>query len=131
MILVDSNVPMYLVGAAHPHKIDARRFLEQAVAGGRRLVTDTEVLQEILHRYVAINRRDAIQPCFDVLIEIVDEVIPVDLQTMQKAREIVLGRAEITARDAIHVAVMQMHGIAEIVSFDRHFDGLPGVMRRP
>ena len=129
MILVDSNVPMYLVGAAHPHKIDARRFLEQAVTDKHRLVTDTEVLQEILHRYVAINRRDAIQPCFEVLLEIVDEVIPIDLDTVQRAREIVLGRAEITARDAIHVAVMQMHGITEIVSFDRHFDGLPGVTR--
>jgi hypothetical protein len=30
-------------------------------------VTSAEVLQEILHRYVAINRRDAIQPAFDAL----------------------------------------------------------------
>jgi len=45
VILVDSNVPMYLVGAAHPHKVDARRLLERAVAEGRRLLTDTEVPQ--------------------------------------------------------------------------------------
>ena len=32
------------------------------------LLTDAEVLQEILHRYVAINRRDAIQPAFDALL---------------------------------------------------------------
>jgi hypothetical protein len=31
-------------------------------------VTDAEVLQEILHRYVAIDRRDAIQPAFDALL---------------------------------------------------------------
>ena len=129
MILIDSNLPMYLVGAAHPHKVDARRILEQLVAEGCRLVTDAEVLQEILHRYVAINRRDAIQPCFELLLEVVDEVLPVDLGTVLRAREIVLGRTELTARDAIHVAVMQAHGIAEIMSFDRHFDGLPGVVR--
>jgi predicted nucleic acid-binding protein len=29
MILVDSNVPMYLVGADHPHRVDARRVLER------------------------------------------------------------------------------------------------------
>jgi predicted nucleic acid-binding protein len=120
---------MYLLGAAHPHKIDARRLLERAVADGLRLVTDTEVLQEILHRYVAIARRDAIQPCFDLMLEIVDEVLPVELDTVQRAREIVLGRSELTARDAIHLAVMEGNGIGEILSFDRHFDGLPGVTR--
>ena len=67
-----------LVGAAHPHKVDSRRLLERLVTEGRRLVTDVEVLQEILHRFVAVNRRDAIQPCFDVLLEIVDEVLEID-----------------------------------------------------
>ena len=56
MILIDSNVPMYLVGAPHPHKIDAQRLLERLVAERQRLVTDAEVFQEILHRYVAIDR---------------------------------------------------------------------------
>ena len=55
MILVDSNIPMYLVGASHPHKADAQRLLEKLVSERQRLVTDAEVLQEILHRYVAIN----------------------------------------------------------------------------
>ena len=59
MILIDSNVPMYLVGAAHPHKADAQRLLERLVIDNRRLVSDAEVLQEILHRYVAIGRPDA------------------------------------------------------------------------
>jgi len=129
VILVDSNVPMYLVGAEHPHKVDARRLLERAVAEHRRLVTDAEVLQEILHRYVAINRREAIQPCFDVVLEIVDEVLPVNLEIVSKAREIVLGHPDLTARDAVHLAVMREHGIEEIVSFDRHFDQLPGITR--
>ncbi len=129
MILLDSNVPMYLVGAEHPHKVDARRILERIIAENRRLVTDAEVLQEILHRYVAINRRDAIQPCFNVVLEVVDEVLPVTVETMSEAREIVLGHPDLTARDAVHLAVMRQHGIDRIFSFDRHFDGLPGVTR--
>ena len=129
MILVDSNVPMYLVGAPHPHKVDARRLLEEAVADHRRLVTDAEVLQEILHRYVAIGRRDAIQPCFEVLLEVVDEVLAVDLEAVHRAKEIVLARPRLTARDAIHLAVMEGHGIEEILSFDHHLDGQPGVRR--
>jgi predicted nucleic acid-binding protein len=50
VILVDSNVPMYLVGAPHPHKTDSQRALERLIAERQRLVTDAEVLQEILHR---------------------------------------------------------------------------------
>lgn len=129
MILVDSNIPMYLVGTEHPHKVDARRLLERAVAENRRLVTDAEVLQEILHRYVAINRRDAIQPCFEVLLEVVDEVLAVDLETVKRARDIVIGHPNLSARDAVHIAVMQEHKIAQILSFDRHFDGFPGISR--
>lgn len=129
MILVDSNIPMYLVGAEHPHKVDSRRLLERAVAERRRLVTDAEVLQEILHRYVAIDRRDAIQPCFEVLLEIVDEVLTVDLAIVESARDIVIGYPDLTARDAVHLAVMREHGIGQILTFDRHFDGLPGVTR--
>ena len=129
MILVDSNIPMYLVGTEHPHKVDARRLLERAVAEKRRLVTDAEVLQEILHRYVAIDRRDAIQPCFEVLLEVVDDVLAVDLEIVERARDIVIGHPDLTARDAVHVAVMREHGIEHILSFDRHFDGLPGITR--
>ena len=67
MILIDANVPMYLVGGDHPNKVIALRMLERAVTNRERLVTDAEVFQEILHRYVAIGRRDAIQPAFDAL----------------------------------------------------------------
>ncbi|MGB7285293.1 MAG: type II toxin-antitoxin system VapC family toxin [Candidatus Acidiferrum sp.] len=78
MIFVDSNIPMYLVGAAHPHKADTRRVLEGLVSDRERLVTDAEVLQEILHRCVAINRRDMIQPAFNALLGIADQVFPID-----------------------------------------------------
>lgn len=129
MILVDSSIPMYLIGSDHPNKVDARRLLERLVSDRRRLVTDAEVLQEILHRYGAINRRDAIQPCFETLLWLVDEVLPVDLAAVQRAREIMLGNPHLTARDAVHVAVMQLNGVKEILSFDRHFDQLPEVRR--
>ena len=129
MILVDSNVPMYLVGAAHVHKADAQRLLERCIAERERLVTDVEVLQEILHRYVAIDRREAIQPAFDALLGVVDEVFAVDRAVVDRAKAIVLGQRQLSARDALHVAVMQYHGVARILSFDGGFDGVPGVER--
>ena len=129
MILIDSNVPMYLVGSPHPHKIDAQRLLEERVSDGERLVTDAEVLQEILHRYVAIDRRDAIQAAFDALLGVVDEVFPVDVEAVQEAKAIVYGHPDLSARDAVHLAAMRRHGVTRILSFDRGFDEYPGVVR--
>lgn len=129
MILVDSNIPMYLVGAVHAHKIDAQRLVERALSDGERLVTDSEVLQEILHRYVAIGRRDAIQPAFDALLGIVDEVLPIRRVEALRARDIVLGHDRISARDAVHLAVMEENGIARVLSFDRGLDAYPGIVR--
>jgi predicted nucleic acid-binding protein len=129
VILIDSNIPMYLIGASHRHKSDAQRVLEKLVSERRRLVTDAEVLQEILHRYVAIARRDAIQPAFDVLLGVVDQVLAVDRAIAERAKQIVLGRRHISARDAVHLAVMEQHGIEQILTFDSGFDGFPGITR--
>jgi len=128
MIFVDSNIPMYLVGGEHPNRAAAKHLVEVAIAGGERLVTDAEVVQEILHRYVAIDRRDAIDPASSTLLAIVDEVYPVELEDVERARSIVTA-SRLTARDAVHLAVIQRRGIAEIMTFDRAFDGIPGVVR--
>jgi predicted nucleic acid-binding protein len=129
VILVDSNIPMYLVGAPHAHKSDARQLLEKVVSERQSLVTDAEVLQEILHRYAAIDRRDAIQPAFDALMGIVDQVLAVDRSIAERAKQIVLGYRQLSARDAVHIAVMEHHGIEQIMTFDSGFDGFPGITR--
>lgn len=128
MIFLDSNVPMYLVGAPHPHKADAQHLLEAAIAGRERLVSDVEVLQEILHRYVAIQRREAIQPAFDALLGVVDEIFPIELADVERAKTILYGK-QISARDAIHLATMERHGVTRIMSFDAGFDSHPGIER--
>jgi len=129
VILVDSNIPMYLVGSPHPHKTDAQRLLEKLIANRERLVTDAEALKEILHRYVAIDRRDAIQPAFDALLGVVDEVLSVDRVAVERAKQIVLGYRQLSARDAVHLAVMEQNGIRQILSFDAGFDAFPGIAR--
>src|SRR5437588_6131202 len=109
---------MYLIGSPHPHKTDAQRLLEKLIADRERLVTDAEVLQEILHRYVAIDRRDAIQPAYDAVLEVVDEVFAITVADTERAKEIVLGKRHLSARDAIHAAVMERQGVRRIMTFD-------------
>ncbi len=122
---------MYLVGGHHPHKTDAQRLLEKLIRDRQPLVTDAEVLQEILHRYVAINRRDAIQPAFDALLGIVDRVLVVDRAVIERAKQIVLEYRRLSARDAVHLSVMEKNGIEQILSFDSGFDSFPGIARLP
>lgn len=129
MIFLDSNIPMYLIGAEHPNKYRTQRLLDEAISREQQLLTSAEVLQEILHRYGALDRLEAIQPAFDVLLAIVDAVLPVDLAAIQIAKRIMMGRLGLSARDALHVAVMEQAGIGRIMSFDTGFDVYPGVER--
>jgi hypothetical protein len=131
LIFIDSNVPMYLIGAAHPHKAEAQIILERLAAAGQRLVTDAEVLQEILHRYTAINKRDAIGPALQATLGIIDQVLPIEKGDVMRAAEIIRNPALLSARDAVHIAVMERHEIRSIFSFDGDFDRWPGLQRIP
>jgi predicted nucleic acid-binding protein len=129
LIFIDSNIPMYLIGAAHPHKTEAQVILERLIAAGERFVTDAEVLQEILHRYTAIERREAIGPALQITLDLIDEVFPIEKAEVLRAGEIAQNRALLSARDAVHIAVMERHSIRSILSFDRDFDRWPGLQR--
>ena len=131
MIFIDSNVPMYLVGANHPHKQDTILLLEDVVGKKERLVTNTEVLQEILHRYTAIRRKKDIQAAFDALYEIVDEIFEVQETDVLAAKGLLMAYEDLSARDALHAAQMKRLNINCIISFDRGFDSLPGIQRLP
>ena len=120
---------MYLIGASHPHKSESQLLLERLIASGQRLVTDAEVLQEIVHRYAAIDRREAIRPAFQLVLDVVDDVLPIEKPDVLRAGEIVQSRALLSARDSVHIAVMERHGIRSILSFDGDFDRWPGLKR--
>ena len=89
-------------------------------------MTDAEVLQEIVRRYVAIDRRDGIQPPFDAPLGVVDEVLIVDGRAVERAKQIVLGYRQLSALDALLLSVMEQNGIRQIASFDAGFDAFDG-----
>ena len=129
MIFIDSNVPMYLVGVAHPNKSRAITALTQLVGDGERFITDVEVYQEILHRYTAIQRPDAIDAAFESLDGIADDILAFGMSEIRSARALLGSVAGLSARDALHVAVMQKAGASRILSFDSGFDACPGIER--
>lgn len=129
MIFIDSNIPMYLVGAPHRNKNRAVTVLTQLVGEGERFVTDVEVYQEILHRFTAMRRPDAIDAAFDSLDAIADDILTFGMSEIHAARSLINAVASLSARDALHVAVMRKAGISRILSFDRGFDACPGIDR--
>jgi predicted nucleic acid-binding protein len=120
---------MYLVGAPHPHKPESQLLIEHLVAAGRHLVTDAEVLQELLHRYTALGRPEAIEPAFRALLDVVEDVFAIEKFDVLRAAEIAQHRTSFSARDALHIAVMEHRGVQSILSFDADFDRWPGLRR--
>jgi uncharacterized protein len=131
LIFVDSNIPMYLIGVDDRRKVDAQRALERLASERRLLVTSAEVLQELFHRYVSSGHRDALEPAFRVLREMVDEVLAVEGADVLAAKDLVNAYSRLSSRDAVHAAVMRRHQITEILSFDTGFDEIDGITRLP
>jgi len=120
---------MYLVGRPHPAKERLGQVLRDLVIRQIQLVTSVEVYQEILHRYVSIGRREAIGDAFAWLDQVVQRTLTYDLAEIRLARQILAEVEGLSARDALHVAVMRTAGISQIVSMDRGFDRCPGIER--
>jgi len=120
---------MYLIGRADPLQLKAQAVLQDLVRARRRLVTSAEVLQEICHRYQAIKKIEFIRPCFDVIDGIVDQIFPITKQDVEESLNLLLGYKGLSARDALHIAVMRNLGIKEILSLDEDFDEIPWITR--
>lgn len=115
-----------MAGREHPNRLPSRRFLERVQRGEVESATSTEVLQEILYRYAALHRLD---PARTVFVVVCPEVLPVTLADTDRARDLILSDLGLSARDAVHAAVMLNHQIEYVVSFDRGFDDVPGLTR--
>ena len=63
------------------------------------------------------------------MLGIVDVVYPIELADVERARRILHMSPTGSARDAIHIAVMHGRDIDGVMSFDRGFDGIPGIQR--
>jgi len=125
VIFIDSNVPMYLVGAAHPNRDRLASFIRSHP--DELYVTSAEVYQEVIHRYVAIDRRDAIADCFRLLDDLVEHVYSITREDIDTAHSIAKSQQRLSGRDCLHSAIMERYGLQRILTCDRDFEMRPGV----
>lgn len=129
-VFIDSNVPMYIVGADHPNKLRAVKAIETLVKDDIRLVTNAEVFQEISHRYSHLRCLEMIEPAFSFLLSLVDEVMPVTIADVMLAKALILSsKHPLSSRDAIHIASMKRADVDVVFSFDQDFDAFDGLRR--
>lgn len=128
-VFIDSNIPMYVAGGAHPNREPALRILRQVRSGNVEGCTSTEVLQEVLYRYSTIGRRDLGAEVYDLFVQLCPIVFDVTLADTDGARRLLLEYPALSARDCIHAAVMQSHEVNVIATFDTGFDRVTGLRR--
>lgn len=120
---------MYVAGREHVNRAPARKVLAQVSAGKFDACTSTEVLQEILYRYSSINRLDLAREVYDLFVEICPVVLNVTLADTDRARDLVCSSAGVSARGAVHAAVMLNNDVEWIATFDMGFDRVTGIRR--
>jgi uncharacterized protein len=129
LILVDANIFMYAAGADHPYKAPSTTFLLRVARGEIEAAVDTEALQEILHRYRAMGRWEHGRLVYDSARRIVLVSIPITIEILDAARELLDSYPGLTARDALHASVALHTGAEAICSYDRDFDEIAGLKR--
>lgn len=128
-ILIDSNIPMYFAGREHPNRPPSERFFAAVERKEVDACTSAEVLQEILYRYSALHRLDLARQVYDLFVIVCPVVLDVTLADTNRARDLLMGRPGISARDALHAAVMLNHGVEWIATFDAGVDRVAGIRR--
>jgi predicted nucleic acid-binding protein len=127
VIFVDSNLFIYAVGRPHPLRDEARVFFAAAGREGMPLATSAEVLQELLHVYLPVQRVATLDAALELASRSVDRVLPVEAADVAQARTLLDEHPALAARDLLHLAVCRRHGITDIKTFDR---GLQAAFKR-
>lgn len=129
-VFIDTCIPMYAAGGDHPLKESCIEILLTVAQGKLEAYTDTEVFQEILHRYFKLNRRPEGIKIFSLFLKIMHGyVLPVQHQDMLLVAKLAteVNFLHLSSRDLVHLAVMLNNGIQRIITADRGFLQVPGI----
>ena len=129
-VFIDANVPIYAAGRDHPYKKPCARILRILADAPQSFVTNSEVLQEIMHRYLASGRWNLGREVVRAFAEAMSgRVEPVHGEDIILATELADRHPGVSTRDLVHAAVMQRLGVSRVISADADFDRLEGIER--
>lgn len=129
MIFVDTNVLMYAAGGDHPLQRPCREIVDGIGDRSIAATTSVEVVQEIVHRYLAIGRAQGGLALAEQTLDLFAPVLPITHALMRRVPDLARRYPGLAARDVIHVATCVHEGVNEILSTDRGFDAVREVRR--
>lgn len=123
LYFLDANIIMYAAGKEHPYKKPCQNIISMINEEKILVVTNTEVIQEILYRYLSLGMpQDAFENAEDT-INLTTELLPIGEDEIQRAITLLKKHhPRLKTRDAIHIASMLSCGIKEIISTDKDID---------
>jgi len=130
-VYVDTTIFMYAMGAESRFRDPCADILRAGAADKAVLVTSSETLQEVLHRYRSIGRHREIRITFEAIAAAVQRILPVTFEDVEEARRLGerLGAGPVvSARDLVHAAVARRQGVREMLTADAGFAKIPGVL---
>lgn len=127
MIVLDTTVLVYAVGAEHPLRTPCRRVLAQVGDGALAAVTTVEVIQELVH--VRARRRDradavALGRAYAILLS---PLLRPDAADLEAGLALMAHHDDLGPFDAVLAATARRAGAA-LVSADRAFAGVDGLV---
>ncbi len=127
---LDTNVPIYAAGRPHPLKAFCGQILLVVAEHPQGFVTDAEVLQELLHRYLALRLWSQGREVFRRFAELMQErVEAVQAADVERAADLADAYPNLGGRDLLHAAIMERLHVRHIISTDTDFDRLQEVER--
>ena len=119
MIFVDANVLVYAVGRSHPLREPARKFFARALEEQLPLCTSAEVLQELMHVYLPVERLETLDAALELAASLIPTVWAVEAEDVGFARRLLNKHPGLDARDLIHLSCCLRRGVKQIKTFDR------------
>ena len=129
MKLIDTNVFIYAAGRPHLYKEPCLNILARIATGEQGYAIDAELLQEILHSYALRRVRDVGVSVFDRTLALFPSPLPVTVEELRAARNLMQRYSDLYARDAIHAAFVLVHSFEGLVSADQIFDKMSELKR--
>jgi predicted nucleic acid-binding protein len=128
-VFIDTAVVMYANGASHPLREACRSIMIQVGNGQLEAITSSEVVQEILHRFVSMRRPEIGIAMARVTMDVFAPVLPITHALMRRVPDLAARYPSLSARDLVHVATCIHEGISEIITPDRGFDQVAEIRR--
>ena len=123
MIFIDTNIFMYAAGAEHSYKAPCVEFLERVVAARQaaEYAINTEVLQEVLHRYNATGKKQLGFEIYDLIVNLQLTIHPIELQDLHMAKQMMLKYPQLSTRDCVHLGMAVRRDFEIFVTCDHGF----------